>query len=43
MVILLSAATRALLGPPWRVVDLGEHEMRGRAGPIGVFRLLGEA
>jgi class 3 adenylate cyclase len=40
--ILLSAATRDRLGPGWRVEDLGEHQMRGRAGRIGVFRLLSE-
>lgn len=41
-VILLSATTRAQLGPAWRLEDLGAHEMRGRVGRIGVFRLLGE-
>ena len=41
-VILLSEATRAQLGPAWRVEDLGAHQMRGRAGEIGVFRLRGE-
>lgn len=41
-IILLSATTRARLGPAWRLADLGEHEMRGRVGKIGVFRLLGE-
>ncbi len=40
-VVLLSEETRALLGPGWRVADLGAHEMRGRVGEIGVFRLLG--
>ncbi|WP_340116236.1 adenylate/guanylate cyclase domain-containing protein [Pelagibius sp. 7325] len=40
--ILLSAATRGRLGPGWRVADLGEHQMRGRAGRVGVFRLLSE-
>jgi len=40
--ILLSAATRARLGPEWRVMDLGEHQLRGRAGTVGVFRLLAE-
>lgn len=42
VVITLSAATRAKLGPSWRVEDLGAHQMRGRAGAIGVFRLLDE-
>ncbi|HMA16271.1 MAG: adenylate/guanylate cyclase domain-containing protein [Bacteroidota bacterium] len=42
VIVLLSAVTRAQLGPAWRLADLGEHEMRGRAGRIGVFRLLGE-
>ncbi len=41
-VVLLSAATRAQLGPAWQVEDLGAHQMRGRAGKIGVFRLRGE-
>lgn len=41
-VVLLSEATRALIGPGWRVEDLGAHQMRGRVGRIGVFRLLGE-
>ena len=41
-IILLSAATRDRLGPGWGVEDLGEHQMRGRAGRIGVFRLLSE-
>ncbi len=40
-VVLLSEETRALLGAGWRVADLGAHEMRGRVGEIGVFRLLG--
>ncbi|MEO3427971.1 adenylate/guanylate cyclase domain-containing protein [Pelagibius sp. CAU 1746] len=40
--ILLSEATRELLGPAWRVEDLGAHQMRGRAGKISVFRLRGE-
>ncbi len=40
--ILVSAATRERLGPGWRLQDLGEHEMRGRSGRIGVFRLLSE-
>jgi class 3 adenylate cyclase len=40
-VILMSAATREGLGPGWRTEDLGAHQMRGRAGAIGVFRLLG--
>ncbi len=40
-VVLLSEETRALLGRGWRVADLGAHEMRGRVGEIGVFRLLG--
>ncbi|GAB4365249.1 MAG: adenylate/guanylate cyclase domain-containing protein [Kiloniellaceae bacterium] len=40
--ILVSAATRARLGPGWRLQDLGAHQMRGRAGRIGVFRLLSE-
>jgi adenylate cyclase len=38
-VVLLSEDTVALLGPDWRVENLGEHQMRGRAGKIGVFRL----
>lgn len=42
-VVLLSEATRVQLGPDWRVADLGEHAMRGRAGQIRVFRLRGEA
>ena len=41
--ILISEATRAQLGPGWQVEDLGRHQMRGRAGAIGVFRLLGES
>jgi class 3 adenylate cyclase/HAMP domain-containing protein len=41
-VTLLSEATRAQLGPAWQVEDLGAHQMRGRAGEIGVFRLRGE-
>ncbi|WP_193366919.1 adenylate/guanylate cyclase domain-containing protein [Pelagibius marinus] len=41
-VILISEATRAQLGPAWQVEDLGSHQMRGRAGDIGVFRLRGE-
>jgi len=41
--ILVSAATRRRLGPAWRLEDLGEHQMRGRAGRIGVFRLLSES
>ncbi|MGF1595125.1 MAG: adenylate/guanylate cyclase domain-containing protein [Kiloniellaceae bacterium] len=41
-VILISAATREQLGPGWRVEDLGAHQMRGRSGAIGVYRLLGE-
>jgi class 3 adenylate cyclase len=40
--ILISEATRALLGPGWQVEDLGRHQMRGRSGAIGVFRLLAE-
>src|SRR3546814_422445 len=40
--ILMSAATRAQLGPTWQVANLGEHPMRGRAGKIGVFRLVAE-
>ncbi len=40
--ILLSEATRAELGAAWQVEDLGDHQMRGRAGHIGVFRLRGE-
>lgn len=39
-VVLLSAETRALLGDGFAVEDLGDHEMRGRKGKIGVFRLL---
>lgn len=42
VVILLSAETRARLGPGWCVADLGEHRLRGRAGAIGVFQLIGE-
>jgi class 3 adenylate cyclase len=41
--IVISEATRAQLGPGWQVEDLGRHQMRGRAGAIGVFRLLGES
>jgi adenylate cyclase len=41
-VILLSEATHVQIGPGWRVEDLGEHQMRGRSGAIGVYRLLGE-
>lgn len=41
--VLISEATRAQLGPGWQVDDLGHHQMRGRAGAIGVFRLIGEA
>ncbi len=41
-VILISENTRAQLGDAWQVEDLGAHEMRGRAGKIGVFRLLSE-
>jgi len=41
-VILVSEATRQQLGPGWRFEDLGRHQMRGRSGDIGVFRLLGE-
>lgn len=41
--ILISEATRAQLGPGWQVEDLGRHQMRGRAGAIGVYRLLGES
>lgn len=41
-VILLSGETRAQLGPSWGVADLGVHQMRGRAGSIGVFRLMRE-
>ena len=39
-VILISEETRQRLGPDWRVEDLGAHQMRGRAGRIGVYRLL---
>lgn len=38
--ILLSDATRALLGEEAAVEELGQHEMRGRIGSVGVFRLL---
>lgn len=38
--ILLSDATRALLGADVSVEDLGQHQMRGRIGAVGVFRLL---
>lgn len=41
-VILVSEATRLQLGPGWHVDDLGRHQMRGRAGSIGVFRLTGD-
>lgn len=41
-VILVSETTRAQLGPTWQLVDLGAHEMRGRTGRIGVFRLQGK-
>ena len=40
--ILISATTRDRLGPSWRVEDLGAHEMRGRTGRIGVYRLIAE-
>jgi adenylate cyclase len=39
-VVLLSEDTRAQLDASWQVEDLGAHQMRGRAGSIGVFRLL---
>lgn len=39
-IVLLSEATRGLLGPSWQVEDLGPHQMRGRAGKIRVFRLI---
>ena len=42
VVVLVSEATRAQLGPGWQVEDLGAHQMRGRAGEIGVFRLISE-
>ena len=42
-VVLLSEETCAKLGPAWQLEDLGRHQMRGRAGKIGVFRLRGRA